>query len=327
MRSLGPGLFFKSLWPQFYRISPAVRAIVFSCVREYLFHKCKGDASVPAARPFVVTPSQLEAIIEYDVRSRLNHGGKMKPRRKTRRGAENRKAVQFRGREGSFAAVRLRGCGFKLVRVVAFEWELDERRLLSSLVTDKSFVFPDQYGDHCYHAVRIYMRSRLKAPESVCERWGSLMHMLWDQVCGWQPHRIVHRLFIRESTVPNQPALWAMIMEEIAARLYQEHGSPYISDPRSMCAEHEVSDTEPEFDDDMTCMVRTTLKENNQSRAWWRTNVCPLILPPQARATVVKAMANQKQTRSFAGLAFAPQGRGSHTVDEEGAKRPLVAER
>ena len=65
----------------------------------------------------------------------------MKPRRKTRRGAENRKAVQFRGREGSFVAVR-QGCGFKLVRVVAFEWELDEHRLFSSLLTDKILFSP-----------------------------------------------------------------------------------------------------------------------------------------------------------------------------------------
>ena len=36
---------------------------------------------------------------------------------------------------------------------------------------------------------------------------------------------------------------------------------------------------------------------------------------------------DEHRRKSFAGLAFAPQGRGSHTFDEEGAKRPLVAER
>ena len=86
-----------------------------------------------------------------------------------------------------------------------------------------------------------------------------------------------------------------MIVEEIAARLYQEHGSPDISDPRSMCAEHEVSDTEPEFDDDMTCMVRTALKENNESPEWWRAKVWPSNLLPQARAAVVKAITNKSK--------------------------------
>jgi len=38
----------------------------------------------------------------------------------------------------------------------------------------------------------------------------------------------VYRLFNRESTVPDQPVVRTMIMEEIAARLYQEHGALYI---------------------------------------------------------------------------------------------------
>jgi len=62
-----------------------------------------------------------------------------------------------------------------------------------------------------------------------------------------------------------------------------------------MCAEHEVSDTEPEFDDDITCIVRTALKEDNQSGEWGRTKACPSNLLPQARAAVVKAMANKSQ--------------------------------
>ncbi len=80
--------------------------------------------------------------------------------------------------------------------------ELDEAALVSSLFGESEFVLPvseagpsqlhafskAQSGDHCWHALRTYMHSRVKAPESVVERWGSLMHMLWDDVCGWQPH-------------------------------------------------------------------------------------------------------------------------------------------
>ena len=44
------------------------------------------------------------------------------------------------------------------------------------------------------------MRSRMmRAPESGCERWGSLLHDLWDANAGWRPHRMVSRLFLREA--------------------------------------------------------------------------------------------------------------------------------
>ena len=36
-------------------------------------------------------------------------------------------------------------------------------------------------------------------PESGCERWGSLMHSLWDPVANPEPHRMVARLHVREA--------------------------------------------------------------------------------------------------------------------------------
>ena len=100
--------------------------------------------------------------------------------------------------------------------------------MASSLLADKAFVFPDVNGAHCWHAVRVYMRCRLRAPESVVERWGSLMHMLWDSVGGWQPHRIVSLLFMRQSQFLDKPHLKKLIANEIARKFLRSDAmNPY----------------------------------------------------------------------------------------------------
>ena len=46
--------------------------------------------------------------------------------------------------------------------------------------------------------MKIHHRQRLlRCNESVVERWGSQLHMLWDGVAGWAAPRVVSRLFIR----------------------------------------------------------------------------------------------------------------------------------
>ena len=147
-----------------------------------------------------------------------------------RRRSQTHEDQQFRGSKGSFATLLQQGRG-TLVYVTALDCQLDESRLASSLLKDKRFVLPDEDGAHCWHAVRVYMRSRMKAPESVCERWGSLLHCLWDSVAGWQPHRVVSRLFVRQSRFLEQPAVYELLVNEIARKLYRSDGmNPYCGD-------------------------------------------------------------------------------------------------
>jgi hypothetical protein len=242
---------------------------VLFLIREFL-----GEAGVSADRPFEAAPSSLVVV---------GAGG----RAGKRRNSQTREAQQFRGSKGSFASLLSQGCG-KLVRIVALDWQLDEARLASSLLADKTFVFPDRSGAHCWHAVRAYMRCRLKAPESVCERWGSLMHMLWDSVGGWQPHRIVARLFMRESQFQDQPAANKVIGDEIARKLYHcDVMNPYAG---ARYAQEEDSEDE-ESDADDARVVRTSLRENSNSKEWWRQKSCPAELLPSAQEAVSKAMA------------------------------------
>ena len=64
----------------------------------------------------------------------------------------------------------------------------------------------------------------MRSPEASCERWGSLIHMLWDGISGWQPHRVVSRLLIREAGLYCDEA----VVREIALCLRDRRGmDPY----------------------------------------------------------------------------------------------------
>ena len=63
------------------------------------------------------------------------------------------------------------------------------------------------------------MRKHLKAPESGCERWGSLLHSLWDSVSGWGPDRMVSRLLIREAGFDGVSLEHDDIVHELAVAL------------------------------------------------------------------------------------------------------------
>ena len=87
------------------------------------------------------------------------------------------------------------------MRVVGSAGGIAEDAIASLMFGDRRIIFPDDGDDsHCWFAVRVYMRCRLmRAPESGCERWGSLLHDLWDANAGWKPHRMVSRLLLREA--------------------------------------------------------------------------------------------------------------------------------
>ena len=257
-------------------------------IREFL-----GVAGVSAARPFEVSPSSL---VKVGARGRA---GK-------RRSAQKREDQKFRGSTGSFATLlwtrsskeeslhpqrivkdqRFQECAF-LVRIVALDCQFDESRLASSLLADKAFVFPDVEGAHCWHAVRVYMRCRLKAPESVVERWGSLMHVLWDSIGGWQPHRIASRLFMRQSQFLDKPSLKKLLANEIARKLlHNDAMNPYHL---ARYAWEEDSEEE-ESDASDVRVLRTSLRESSISKEQLRQIACPIGLLPAARDAISRAV-------------------------------------
>ena len=76
------------------------------------------------------------------------------------------------------APPRLRG---KVVTVVGAKRALDHGALEAALATLPKITAPGDDGAHCYHAVRLVHRVRLlRAVDSCCERWGSMIHQLWD---------------------------------------------------------------------------------------------------------------------------------------------------
>ena len=256
-------------WPQLGQASFGCRACVLFLIRDFL-----GGASVSAARPgpFKTAMSGLLAL------------------------GQTRAAQRCRGSEGSFAVFLSAGRSRKLVRVISVVWTVDESRLASSLLSDRSLIFPDDAGNHCWHAARIYMRSRLKAPEAVCERWGSLMHMLWNSIGGWQAHRIVSRLFMREAAALERPAARRKIKEEIAAELRRgSNWNPYrwrelhrgrYDKPASGTSDAEDS----EGDDEELTAVRLGIRENPRTKHWWRDKSSPAFLLQGAQDAVRKAL-------------------------------------
>ena len=87
-------------------------------------------------------------------------------------------------------------------------------------------------------------RARLmRGPEAACERWGSLLHALWDSVAGWQPHRIVSRLFIREAGLACEGRESdEAVVHEIASSLVSVHGlNPFTCPFRQSWEEEDAS--------------------------------------------------------------------------------------
>ena len=172
-----------------------------------------GDAAGPgviAGRPFEVAARNLSAP-GYGRASAMSRS--------------LRSCYVFRGAIGSFASLatpRLKG---RLVRVVASTGGPDEEAIASALFGDRRIVFPGADGKHCWFAVRVYMRSRLmRAPESGCERWGSLLHDLWDANAGWKPHRMVSRLLMREAGMDGIADDCEAVVNELALVLTGNDG-------------------------------------------------------------------------------------------------------
>ena len=58
----------------------------------------------------------------------------------------------------------------------------------------------NQAGEHCWHACDLHHLCRFLHPrESACERWGSLIHRLYESDQNYPPWRMAARLFLREA--------------------------------------------------------------------------------------------------------------------------------
>ena len=204
----------------------------------------------------------------------------------TLRTARTKRSAQvFRGGVGSFASLAFKPLQGRIVRIKSTERTLDDNAVADSILGDKFFTSLDSKGLHCWHVVRVFHRSRMmRGAESSCERWGSLMHSLWDSVAGWGPHRIASRLFIREAGLQGS-ACDEAVVHEIALALRDRMGlDPYIQGHQETLEGAGVS-AAPCVD----LVIRRGL-ESGVCPGALRLASCPSTLLDSARAAVERAV-------------------------------------
>ena len=145
---------------------------------------------------------------------------------------------KFSGSLGDFAQV---GCGppqLAVVQVVDAKWKVSLSKLCASFDMDPHWHKPTRARGaaqaHCYHGVRVGHRFRwLMPPETMCETWGSLLHILHDDMANSSSWRLAARLFLQAAGVrctghPRDE----QIVEQIAVCFVDELGKrPYINRP------------------------------------------------------------------------------------------------
>ena len=150
------------------------------------------------AASFALDPAALclpgaYAICRLDKRGRARSGARAKQRAHRARPVPTRYAV--------IVQPPLQG---KLVQIVSTRREVDVALVARAIDMDPSISRPSDTkvagAVHCYHACEVHHFSRLLHPsEAACERWGSLLHQLFDDEQNLQPWRMANRLFLRES--------------------------------------------------------------------------------------------------------------------------------
>ncbi len=200
--------------------------------------------------------------------------------RTAKKARSKRSERAYRGsRFASLASPHMAGC---CVEVLACRGDVDEEAIAAALFTDQSFVIPDSSGIHCWHAVRTYMRARLqRAPESECERWGSLLHDLWDEVSGWEPHRMVSRLLIREAGLDGSPQREDVVSELAEALLAWRGKTPF--------AKKAAKEKQPCRVASENLVVRRGLREHEICREAWKLSARPCTLLDAAAHAVREA--------------------------------------
>ena len=198
-----------------------------------------------------------------------------------------RREYTFRGAVGCYATVA--GAPFvkKLVLVVRVKRILLEDAVDGSVDEDPFFTHPNGSAPHCWHAVLVHLKARLtRAVESGCERWGSLIHTLWDSVAGWQPQRMVARLFIREAFPGGEGGPSEDVVHEIAQwMLWKGTHDPF---DRGEPAAGAGCPEPPQAVENLT--VRRGLRESTRTWAALAAEARPMSMPPAGEEAVRAAI-------------------------------------
>ena len=200
-------------------------------------------------------------------------------------GKEDVECTSVPWRRGKFRFLGVHPVRGQNCTATAAETVLDDSAVAASMLGDKLFTSPDSFGAHCWHAVQVFHWSRMmRGPESSCERWGSLMHCLWDSVAGWGPHRIVSRLFIRESGFQGSACDEAVI-HEITLALRDRHGMDPYTRGHADTLVGASNAAAPSVD----LVVRRGLESSVAAEAL-RVRSCPSTLLDASRVAVDKAV-------------------------------------
>ena len=186
--------------------------------------------------------------------------------------------------------------------MVGAERKLDENALEASLAACPSCTTAEARGGHCYHAARLVHRVRLlRAMESCCERWGSIIHQLWDGSVAWHPSRIAARSLMREGGLAENTPTTEAAVEAIASHFADDlQMNPFVQRPGPTARRGQASSqlpggaAEPAAGNARGALrraLRQALRESTYTVEAARAAAEPadLALLPRAAAAVAKA--------------------------------------
>ncbi len=194
------------------------------------------------------------------------------------------------GHIASLSGASLKGCWVRVLRVAR---KVIHGGVAATLDIEPSFSNLSPSGHHCWHVARLHHRCRhLRGVEAACERWGSLLHSLWDEVAGLGPARLASRLLLRESGLLCQGSpVDEAFVGEIARVLVQVQGKTISTKRRArddlceglrhLAAEGSMEDTFMNFEEEPG--VRLHLQGLDE---WWTARHMPCSLPEKAQQAV-----------------------------------------
>ena len=129
-----------------------------------------------------------------------------------------------------------------------------------------------------------------RALDACCERWGSQVHYLWDEVAGWHPRRIVQRLLMREAGLAENTSMTEAVVNEISRYLLEDKGmDPFVQ------RDTQRREATPPAPLDLGTVLRRALRENTYTQEQAKEEAAPTCLVdtrPIAHAAVQRALAN-----------------------------------
>ena len=119
------------------------------------------------------------------------------------------------------------------------------------------------------------------------------MHALWNHVAGWQPHRVVSRLFLRECfSFEGSPEDEAAV-HAVARILVHDFGfNPFTHASRAGHPADMADEPKQKQQSslELNHLLHRGIREHRMCRERWRTMACPSTLLPRAEAAVRQAV-------------------------------------